>query len=99
MSSEINLKESYKMVVKKVLKDQNKSPVENEWVGLGSIKNINIGSTFQMIIPTDTKKAKMFSTLLIDDVLIISATEFQIVVEDGTVFRVEILDKVPEQFL
>lgn len=99
MSHEFNLKESYKMVVKKIIKDNpNQLSAIDEWTGMGSIKNINIGSTFQMLIPTQENKAKIFSTLSIEDVTILSSNEIQLIVSDGTVFRVEILNKVPPEY-
>lgn len=98
MDSFINLKESCKMMVNKLDKANSQILTDFEIVGMGSIKTLNVGSTFQMLVPTKENKAKIFSTLLIDDVIIISSSVFHLLVDDGTLFRIEILDKTPQHF-
>lgn len=98
MDGFINLKESCKMVVNKLDKANSQVVSDFEVVGMGSIRTLNVGSTFQMLVPTQENKAKFFSTLLISDVIIISSSVFHLLVDDGTLFRVEILDKTSQHF-
>ena len=100
---EMDLKNTYTIKMRMVKKSTSKVDVERpetEWIGKGSLSNINPSKSFQLLVPDQTysNKVKVIQTNTIEDVIIVSSHMFHLITEDGTLIILEIMKYPPKYF-